>query len=172
MSESYGYCELGLGAAGNQFYNALWQQASAQGITVMISSGDNGAAGCDNFDAYPPSPAIYGLQVSGFASTPYNIAVGGTDFNDFSSPSSYWTTTNNPTTQASALSYIPEVPWNSSCTNPLFSLVGFGSNAEANCNDYRLTNFVVPLGGSGGVSNCTTPTGSTAGTCAGGYAKP
>src|SRR5258706_2011199 len=41
-SESYGACESGLGTAGNAFYNALWQQAAAEGITVGISAGDNG----------------------------------------------------------------------------------------------------------------------------------
>ena len=172
MSESYGYCELGLGTSGNQFYNALWQQAAAEGITVFISAGDNGAAGCDDFNAAPPAPAEFGLQVSGFASTPYNIAVGGTDFNDFSNPSTYWSTTNNSTTQASALSYIPETTWNDSCTNSIFGTVGYSTNAETNCNDSRLINFVSPEGGSGGVSKCTTPSGSTAASCAGGYAKP
>ena len=172
MSESYGYCELGLGTAGNQFYNALWQQAAAEGITVFISAGDNGAAGCDNFNAAPPAPAEFGLQVSGFASTPYNVAVGGTDFNDFSNPATYWSTTNNSTTQASALSYIPETTWNDSCTNAIFGTVGYSTNAETNCNDSRLINFVSVEGGSGGVSKCTTPSGSTAASCAGGYAKP
>ncbi len=173
MSESYGLCELGLGTAGNQFYNALWQQAAAQGITVFISSGDNGSAGCDDFGAQSPAPAKYGLQVSGFASTPYNVAVGGTDFNDFSNPATYWSTTNNSTTQASALSYIPEVPWNSSCTNAIFSTIGLSTNPETNCNDSRvIPNFVVPVGGSGGASACTTPSGSTPSTCAGGYVKP
>ncbi len=61
MSESYGECELGLGTAGNQFYNALWQQAAAEGITVFISAGDAGSAGCDNFNAQPPAPAEFGL---------------------------------------------------------------------------------------------------------------
>ncbi len=172
MSESYGQCELGLGTTGNQFYNTLWQQAAAEGITVFVSAGDNGAAGCDNFDASPPAPAEFGLQVSGFASTPYNVAVGGTDFNDFSNPSTYWSTTNNSTTQASALSYIPEIPWNDSCTNPLFASLGFSTVAETNCNDGQLINFVLPEGGSGGVSKCTTPSGSTPASCAGGYAKP
>jgi hypothetical protein len=46
----------------------------------MLSSGDGSSAGCDDFNA--PGPATHGLQVSGFASTPYNVAVGGTDFND------------------------------------------------------------------------------------------
>src|SRR6202007_3459073 len=31
---------------------------------------------------------------------------------------------------------------------------------------------VVPRGGSGGASNCTTPSGSSASSCSGGYAKP
>jgi hypothetical protein len=170
MSESYGECELGLGTSGNQFYNALWQQAAAQGITVFISSGDNGAAGCDNFNSSGPAPAQYGLQVNGFASTPYNVAVGGTDFNDFNNPGTYWSITNNSTTQASALSYIPETTWNDSCTNAIFGTLGtFSTNAETNCNDSRLTGYVIPEGGSGGASNCTTANASI---CAGGYGKP
>jgi hypothetical protein len=173
MSESYGTCELGLGTTGNQFYNALWQQAAAQGITVFISAGDNGSAGCDDFNAQSPAPAQFGLQISGYASTPYNVAVGGTDFNDFSNPGTYWNTTNNSTTQASAKGYIPETTWNDSCTNAIFGTVGFSSNAETNCNDSRITPaFDVPLGGSGGASNCTTPSGSTPSSCAGGYTKP
>ncbi len=173
MSESYGECELGLGTTGNQFFNALWQQAAAQGITVFISSGDGGSAGCDNFNAASPAPAQFGLQVSGFASTPYNVAVGGTDFDDFFNPSTYWKTTNDPTTQASVKSYIPETTWNSSCTNAIFGKIGYSTNAETNCNDSRVTPyFDVPLGGSGGASNCTTSDGSTTGSCAGGYAKP
>ncbi len=173
MSESYGFCELGLGTTGNQFFNTLWQQAAAQGITVLISAGDNGAAGCDDFNAQSPAPAQFGLRVSGFASTPYNVAVGGPDFNDFGNPSAYWNTTNNSTTQASAKSYIPETTWNSSCTNAIFGTVGYSTNAETNCNDSRVTPYWdVPEGGSGGASNCTTPSGSTAVSCAGGYAKP
>lgn len=172
MSESYGECELGLGTTGNQFYNTLWQQAAAQGITVFISAGDGGAAGCDNFDAEAPAPAQYGLQVSGYASTPYNVAVGGTDFNDFSNPSAYWSTTNNPTTGESAKGYIPETTWNDSCTNALLGTVGYSSSAEANCNNSDLTDLVVTVGGSGGESACTTPSGSSPSNCAGGYTKP
>ena len=51
MSESYGGCEAELGAGGNQFYNTLWEQAAAQGITVSMAAGDSGSAGCDA----PPS---------------------------------------------------------------------------------------------------------------------
>jgi hypothetical protein len=173
MSESYGQCELALGTTGNQFYSSLWQQASAQGITVFISAGDAGSAGCDNFDAEGPAPAEFGLQVSGYASTPYNVAVGGTDFNDFDNSTTYWSTTNNSSTQQSALSYIPETTWNDSCTNALWGTIsGFSTNPETNCNNSNLAGNVVPEGGSGGVSACTAPSGSTPQNCAGGYTKP
>ena len=39
MSTSYGLCEAQLGS-GNAFYNSLWAQAAAQGITSFVSSGD------------------------------------------------------------------------------------------------------------------------------------
>ncbi len=172
MSESYGECELGLGTAGNQFYNALWQQAAAEGITVFISAGDAGSAGCDNFNAQPPAPAEFGLQVSGYASTPYNIAVGGTDFNDFNNSTQYWSSSNQSGTLQSALSYIPETALNDSCTNSIFGTIGFSTNAETNCNNSQLVNFVNIFGGSGGVSACTTPSGQTPASCAGGYPRP
>src|SRR6202041_3688707 len=78
LSLSYGECEASLGAAGNlQILNA-WEQAAAQGITVTVSSGDSGSAGCDNPDT--ESVASRGFAVNGLASTPYTVAVGGTDF--------------------------------------------------------------------------------------------
>jgi len=122
MSESFGSCEASLTTAGNQFFNSLWQQAAAEGITVVISSGDSGSAGCDPPAGNPnETAASRGIAVSGIASTPFNVAVGGTDFDDSLTgyPSAYWNTANTATTPtpvpASALSYIPEVPWNDSC---------------------------------------------------------
>ena len=125
MSESYGSCEPGLGSAGNAFYNSLWEQAAAQGITVILSAGDGGSAGCDDFNT--ATMATGGLAVSGLASTPYNVAMGGTDFNDVNTWSSYWSLTNNTTTGASALSYIPEIPWSQNCAQ--IGLTGCGSSA-------------------------------------------
>jgi hypothetical protein len=116
MSTSYGLCESGLGPVGNAFYYALWQQAAAQGITSFVSSGDNGGAGCDD-----PGSGLYafgGDAVNGIASTPYNVAVGGTEFDDSADPSVFWNTTNDPLTGASALTYIPEKVWNQSSNDP------------------------------------------------------
>ena len=107
MSISFGSCESALGTAENVFYNNLWQQAAAQGITAFVSSGDSGAAGCN-----PPSASSgTGLGVNGLASTPYNVAVGGTQFDE--GGGSYWSTTNGAG-YSSAFSYIPEIAWNES----------------------------------------------------------
>ena len=170
MSESYGICELFIGTSGNTFYNTLWQQAAAQGITVFISSGDQGSAVCDGGQEY----AQNGLAVNGFGSTPYNVSVGGTDFNDSTTASKYWNTTNNTTNFSNAKGYIPEETWNDSCTNSeIFPLAGV-SSAEQSCNNYEVqyNQLLVVAGGSGGASNCTTSTGTTTGSCSGGYAKP
>ncbi len=113
LSESYGACESGLGANGNAFFNSLWQQAAAEGITVVVAAGDNGSAGCDNPSTAQTAAA--GLAVSGIASTPYNIAMGGTDFDYTAGVTTYWNNTNMAGTANSAKGYIPEVPWNDSC---------------------------------------------------------
>lgn len=174
MSVSFGECELFLGSAGNQFYNGLWEQAAAEGISVFVAAGDNGSAACDiPQGATPPEPAKNGFAVSGLASTPFNFAVGGTDFNDLTTETTYWnTTSNNSTTQQSALRYIPETTWNDSCTNALFATIGYSSVPETNCNNTQLVSYVMTIGGSGGQSNCTTPSGQTPATCSGLYALP
>jgi pseudomonalisin len=124
MSVSFGLCEQALGASGNSFLNSLWQQAAAQGITVLVSSGDSGAAGCDSAAA---TKATAGLAVNGLCSSPYSVCVGGTQFNDGTNPSLYWAPANASGTQGSALSYIPEKVWNESATGGLWSSGGGAS---------------------------------------------
>ena len=150
MNVSYGECELGLGTAGNVQYYDLWQEAAAEGLAVFVASGDSGSASCDEGgNSYYGNPyaAQYGLSVSGLASTPYNTAVGGTDFNWCSlktalstecSASPYWNSTTNSTTRASAIGYVPELPWNDTCTSPL-ALTGlqyYASYLAANYSSY------------------------------------
>ncbi len=162
MSESYGGCELNNGTIGNSFYNNLWQQASAQGITVVVSAGDSGSAGCDNPNL--ETAATGGLAVNGVASTPYNVAVGATDFDPTTLPTTppnqYWSATNG-TTQGSALKYIPETTWNDSTC---------ATNYPAPCTTVDPSGYDLTAG-SGGPSNCTTVNGSN---CASnsGYALP
>jgi hypothetical protein len=141
MSESFGGCEQGLGVALNNFYNSLWEQAAAQGITVILSAGDGGSAGCDDFNT--EAVASHGLAVSGFASTPFDVAVGGTDFNQVGRESTFWNTASTSITTlpvpSSAKSYIPEVPWNDSCAQ----------NGLSGCVSSNLLDIIA---GSGGVS--------------------
>jgi len=168
MSESYGACEAELGAGGNQFHSTLWEQAAAQGITVLIAAGDSGSAGCDSAN-FGETAAQYGLAVSGLASTAFNVAVGGTDFNvDSSDAWTYWNVTNTSPSQSSAKSYIPESTWNDSCA---------ASGSVYGCTpppSTTLLNYGVYLiAGGGGPSNCINPTGTfPTVTCSGNYPKP
>jgi len=161
LSESYGLCEAFIGSTGNAFYNTLWQQAAAEGITVAVSSGDSGSAGCDpDPSGANPNAAIDGVAVSGIASTPYNVAVGGTDFDPTTTgaTSTFWNLTNG--TANSALKYMPETTWNDSAcainypATPCTSVATDGSDLT---------------GSGGGPSNCSTLNGTS---CSGGYPKP
>ncbi len=146
ISISFGQCETTLGAS-NSLWSGLWEQAAAQGITVMVSTGDSGSAGCDNPDT--ETVAQNGLAVSGFASTPFNVAVGGTDFHypNAAALATYWNSTND-SKNGSLISYIPEQVWNDS---------QFGLNL--------LINPAGSIsGGSGGPSTCGNPTLDSTGT--------
>ena len=121
MTTSFGDCEDDMGAANRAFYFNLWMQAAAEGISSFVSSGDSGAAGCDD----PTASVGTGFAVSGLASTPFAVAVGGTEFMDQSNPSAYWSARNDSTTLRSAISYIPEAAWNESGgNNGLFATGG------------------------------------------------
>src|SRR5258708_31336010 len=90
ISVSYGECETVNGAAANAAFNSTYQQAVTEGTSVYVAAGDSGApAGDQNQTA-----ARFGITVSALASTPYNVAVGGTDFSDTYSGThaTYWNT--------------------------------------------------------------------------------
>src|SRR5580704_15567895 len=113
VTTSFGLCEASSGTSGTQFWNSLWQQAAAEGISVFVAAGDSGAAGCDSPSS---STSTLGLGVNAIGSSPYSVTVGGTEFNDTANPSQYWSASNNATTYESALSFIPESVWNQSGT--------------------------------------------------------
>jgi hypothetical protein len=105
---TYTDCEANFTAAQASFYNTLWAQAAAQGQSVFVATGSSGPAACDNPNSTFSS---FGYAVAMQASTPYNVAVGGTLFSDGSG--SYWNTTATTAPPfSSALGYIPETPWN------------------------------------------------------------
>ena len=206
LSLSYGECELFQGTAENVAYYDLWQSAAAEGISVFVASGDSGSPACDDALDYSygnPYVAQYGLSVNGMASTPYNTAVGGTDFswcqpyfsgNNFagcatSSTSqgtpAYWGTSNNSSNGSSALGYVPEIPWNDTCENPIVSrylatFLTISGTPEQVCNyiennwqsldqnySYQtgsqlgIEYYVDAVGGGGGVSGCVANDAAT-----------
>ena len=71
---------------------------------MFVVSGDNGAYVASTKTVVPGGAKA----VNGLASTPFNIAVGGTTLSD---ASAYWNP-DNSTYGVSALGYIPEAAWN------------------------------------------------------------
>jgi hypothetical protein len=173
ISISYGDSETNTGAAANAFINSLYQQAVAAGVSVFVSSGDQAAAVSDRGASY----ATHGINVNGWGSTIYNVSVGGTDFGDTYAGTNgiYWSATNG-STYGSALSYVPEIPWDDSCASLLISNffgfpVPYGATGFCNSGNGGLD----VVGGSGGPSACATGVPSVAGVVGGtckGYSKP
>jgi hypothetical protein len=176
VTMSYGLCE----AFVTDDLETELQQGNAEGVTIMNSSGDTGAAACDYSppnNTRPFTGAVGGVSVNYPASSPEVTGVGGSAItlaNDTSS--TYWNTGNGGT-GGSAKSYIPEIGWNDNealgafcASNPSVSFCNPGSpyvkvtNAQTFQEDYW-----VSIGG-GGASNCWTETGG--GVCQAGFAQP
>jgi subtilase family serine protease len=129
MSISFGACEASAGSGGVAFWNNLFQTAAAEGISVFVSSGDSGASGCDNsFSAPPTLPTVDSPNY--ICSSSYATCVGGTEFADTASPSTYWSSTNG-VGYLSALSYIPEGAWNESTSSFVAATAGGASTVIA-----------------------------------------
>lgn len=167
---SYIWCEAGAGVANNALFKNTFQQAAAEGTSIFISAGDEGAATCD----YGKNFASDGIAANALASTAYDVAVGGTDFGDtYAGTNSIYWRSNSTKTFGSAISYIPEIPWNNSCASQLIAKYVTGSavtyGTKGFCNSSKGTaDFLTTLAAGGGPSACATKPG---GKCAG-YAKP
>jgi subtilase family serine protease len=113
VSASYGEgCE----AQATLDLETVFQQGNAEGVTILNSSGDIGAASCDFNPPNASQPflaAVGGLGVSYPASSPEVTAVGGTEIsiaNDSTDPA-LWSTTIGAN-GGTAVTYIPEIAWN------------------------------------------------------------
>jgi subtilase family serine protease len=131
ISISYGECEAHLGSTANKTFDNLYLSAVVMGISVFVSSGDSLGYVCNGNHA---KFSTLGLSVNGLASTRWNVAVGGTDFLDsyLNQVGNFWDASNRSTSNylnwSSARSYIPELPWNSSCGSALIaSVFGFAT---------------------------------------------
>jgi uncharacterized protein (TIGR03437 family) len=119
ITMSYGGCEQ----ASTPVLQPIAQQANAEGITWVASTGDVGAAGCERQEELPQ--ASKGLAVQIPASIPEITAVGGTEFND--TTGKYWNPTDNAN-GGSAISYIPEMGWNDSLAYSYLASSGGGAS--------------------------------------------
>ncbi len=135
MTLSYGLCESSAGASNVNFFNTLFSQAAAEGISTFISSGDAAAAGCSSAFTTPTGMETLGMGNYLCASS-YVTCVGGTEFND-PNAASYWAP--GPTSTVpfvSALGYIPEGAWNEPTTTnangaTVYQIAGTGSGPSA-----------------------------------------
>jgi uncharacterized protein (TIGR03437 family) len=117
LSMSYGLCEASASASYASTLRTWAQQGAAQGITWVAASGDSGAADCyqaSSGSSFGGRGSALTLGVDLPASIPEVTGVGGTTLSE--GTGSYWASSNDSTTKASALSYIPEAAWNDSTT--------------------------------------------------------
>ena len=123
ISQSYGACEAAYTSGDISTTESLLQQANAQGQTVMLASGDTGAADCDDSSTETITSATQGLAVDYPGSSAYVTDVGGSEFTGDGTAASpqtgagtYWSATSGGTVAddliTSAKSYIPEMGWN------------------------------------------------------------
>jgi hypothetical protein len=183
LSMSYGLCEAATGNGETAYFYNAFEQAAAEGISAFASSGDAGTGQCGNiFNGVGSEYNVTSLAVTGWGETPFNVSVGGTDFEDTynsktgqnggAALSTYWNSTNSAT-YGSALSYVPEIPWNDSCSSTLIAGVLNGSpftnwttyGTAGACNKApgnSTSGYLVLGAGAGGASSCATGNGGTA----------
>ena len=181
ISDSYGLCETITGQTEIALENREAQIATALGTTFFIAQGDTGADECSPVEGFT---SHLGINSGDNTASAYAVDLGGTDFMaQYNSDvngipvSDYWSATNDPVTKASALSYIPEIPWNDGCTSQLiYSDPVNGGYTQAYgpagfCNTKLGREFKFSVSGSGGPSTCFTgkPSipGVVSGTCQG-----
>ncbi len=151
LSISYGGSEAGNGLTFLQGWNNLVEMGAAEGLSIMISTGDGGVS------ADTGRITGNGLAVNGLSTNAYNTSVGGTDFYDtaLGKNATYWNTKNG-NGLASVKSYVPEIPWDNSCASSIISAyLGFATPI-ASCNS-TTTHKGLPfiqngVGGTGGES--------------------
>lgn len=108
MTVSFYGCEANAGKVNTDYYNALFSQGAAEGISIFISAGDGGVDSCEGPDSVPQ--ANQQASINQLCASQNVTCVGGTEFNDADS-ALYW----NPTNEAgheSAIGYIPEGAFN------------------------------------------------------------
>ena len=112
----------------------MWQQADAEGISVFAATGDKGTTP-ESFSGFSPISG-QGIGVNAFASSTHVTAVGGTDFSDvYDGTTSQYFLPTPSIVGGSAISYVPEIPWNESCGNGVLGKYHGYNRVVGFCND-------------------------------------
>jgi subtilase family serine protease len=154
ISASYGYGEAYTDAASKAAIDQMWAQADVEGISVFVSTGDSGADPSFNGGVING----VGIDANSLATSANVTGVGGTDTADVldGTTAQYFKSKANAE-YGTALSYVPEIPWNESCGNPVAAkAAGFASVLKF-CQEYLTFDpegyYVTSEGGSGGPSS-------------------
>jgi hypothetical protein len=110
LSISFATCEADNNRAVAESLDDFFSEAAAEGISVLVASGDAGVAGCASLDAAPSAGEPVSINI--LCASQYVTCVGGTEFADQANPDLYWLRASNPETFGSAIGYIPEGSWN------------------------------------------------------------
>jgi subtilase family serine protease len=149
----YPLSEAATDSASKTALDVVTAQADAEGISVFASTGFSGTDSDSNGSAiYGEGPTIPAL-----ASSPYVTAVGGTDLADEldGTTSQYFSDTPNAV-YGTALGYVPEIPWNTSCGNGVAAKADGFSSVVSFC-QFLLSrdpnaNYVTSVGSGSGSS--------------------
>ncbi|MBB6188440.1 protease pro-enzyme activation domain-containing protein [Rhodanobacter sp. MP7CTX1] len=159
ISASYGYGEYFTDSASKTAIDLMWAQADAEGISVFVATGDSGSNPSFNGGLINGGQGNSAVDASSLATSPHVTGVGGTDLADVldGTTSAYFAARPPSAVGGSALSYVPEIPWNNSCGNTVAAKAAGFSNGVAFCT-YDLQwdlagHYLTSEAGSGGPSS-------------------
>jgi subtilase family serine protease len=144
-------------AASKAAIDTMWAQADAEGISVFVASGNSGSDNSFNGSIMSTYPGLSAIDANALATSPHVTAVGGTDTADMldGTSSRYFAATPS-VVGGSALSYVPEIPWNQSCGNGVAAKAAGYSSVIAFCQSSLVFDpqgaYVTSFGTSGGPS--------------------
>ncbi|HEY0197530.1 MAG TPA: protease pro-enzyme activation domain-containing protein [Rhodanobacter sp.] len=132
VGAAHSISEIYVDNASKTAIDLMWAQADAEGVSVFVATGDTGIEANTNIASSDPSA----INVNGLATSTHVTAVGGTDLADVlrGTTRQYFAATPS-VVGGSALSYVPEVPFNSSCGNGVAAKAFGFSSAVAFCAD-------------------------------------
>jgi len=137
ISASYGYGEFHTDSASKTAIDLMWAQADAEGISVFVAAGDSGTSADFNGNIINGYYGNTTIDANALATSPHVTSVGGTDLADIldGTTSQYFAAAPS-VVGGSALSYVPEIPWNQSCGNGVAATSWGFSSALALCQEF------------------------------------